>query len=775
MICISPHHTNHYFCMRKDACMARDYLKDLNEAQRIAVEYLGGPMMVIAGAGSGKTRVLTYKVAYLIDSGMDPYRILALTFTNKAAREMKERVVTLLGSHEANNIWMGTFHSVCARLLRVHGHHLGYPANFTIYDTDDSKSLIRSIVKEMSLDPKVYKASTILHRISAAKTNLINAEEYAANPEFVNEDKKSNKPYFTDIFTRYTNRLHKAAAMDFDDLLFNMNIILRDYPEILYKLQLKFSYILVDEYQDTNFAQYLIVKKLAANDENICVVGDDAQSIYGFRGANIENILHLKKDYQDLKTFKLEQNYRSTKTIVNAANSVIKNNINQIQKVIWTENDTGSLLRLIKATTDHEEGILIANNIFETKMNRQLPNSDFAVLYRTNAQSRPIEEALRRLNIPYRIYGGVSFYQRREVKDLLAYFRIVINPADEEALMRIINFPARGIGKTTMEKVIVIAGEQGLNVWETLLQVPEMNHEFNSGTRYRIGEFATMIRSFQARIKQIDAFELGQEIAHASGVVKLMSEDKTPEGVSRYQNIEELLNGLKEFTDTKRTGEELPETPFRTLDEYMVSVSLMTDLDTDDDEDPNKVTLMTIHSAKGLEFPNVYIAGLEEDLFPNFQAMGTREELEEERRLFYVALTRAMHQVILSYARSRLRWGRFTFCEPSRFLEEIDPLYIEKVKSTRQQDEHPQMAGYIPKAKSNLIHLNQLEKRNPGRQATDPAKLAIGMRVKHDRFGIGTLTHLEGTAADMKATVHFDSVGEKRLLLRFARLEIAGQ
>lgn len=751
--------------------MAQEYLKDLNEAQRQAVEYLGGPMMVIAGAGSGKTRVLTYKIAHLIDSGMDPFRILALTFTNKAAREMKERVFQLVGNSDSRNIWMGTFHSVCARLLRSYGHILGYPSNFTIYDTDDSKSLIRSIVKEMSLDPKIYTASSILHRISSAKTNLISAGEYAADPEIVAEDRKSNKPFFSEIFIRYNRRLHKASAMDFDDLLFNINLLIRDFPEVLYNLQQKFSYILVDEYQDTNYSQYLIVKKLAANDENICVVGDDAQSIYGFRGANIENILHLKRDYQDLKTFKLEQNYRSTQTIVKAANSIIINNKDQIEKVIWTENEAGSLIKVIKASSDHEEGTLVANSIFEIKMNGQLANSDFAILYRTNAQSRPMEEALRRLNIPYRIYGGLSFYQRKEVKDLLAYFRVVVNPKDEEALMRIINYPARGIGKTTMEKIVVISGEQESNAWETLLRINEFSGEFNSGTRYKINEFTTLVRSFQTKLGQKDAFELGRDIAASTGMLKMLSEDKTPEGISRYQNIEELLNGLKEFTNLERPDEEFSESLFRTLDEYMQEVSLLTDMDTDDKSDTDRVTLMTVHSAKGLEFPYVYVVGLEENLFPNFQAMGSRQEIEEERRLFYVAITRAEKQAVVSYAKSRLRWGNFTFCEPSRFLSEIDPVFIERTQGAKSSSPPVSIPG-----RNSRPDISNMSRVKPGNSSTAPAtdysSLKTGLRVKHDRFGSGTIMALEGNSSDMKATVVFDAVGEKKLLLRFAKLDI---
>lgn len=751
--------------------MAYDYLKDLNEAQRAAVEYLDGPMMIIAGAGSGKTRALTYKIAYLIDSGLDPFRILALTFTNKAAREMKERVLLLLGNTDAGNIWMGTFHSVCARLLRIYGSYLGYPPNFTIYDTDDSKGLLRTLVKEMNLDPKVYTASSLLHRISSAKTNLITPAEYAATADFVQEDRKAHKPYFSEIFARYNQRLHKAAAMDFDDLLFNMNVLLRDEPEVLYRLQQKFSYILVDEYQDTNYSQYLIVKKLAAQHESVCVVGDDAQSIYGFRGANIENILQLKNDYQELKVFKMEQNYRSTKTIVNAANSVIGHNKDQIEKVIWTDNEEGGLLKLIKAGTDNEEGTLVANSIFETKMNQQLPHTSFAVLYRTNAQSRPLEEALRRLNIPYRIYGGLSFYQRKEVKDLLAYFRLVVNPLDEEALMRVINYPARGIGKTTMDRVVVLASENGLSVWDMLCRTGDMVHDFNSGTRARIGEFVTLIRSFQTRLMKKDAFELGRDIATGAGLLKLLSEDKTPEGISRYQNIEELLNGLREFTDTERPLEEENPLPFRTLDEYMQNVSLLTDLDTDDKEQTDRVTLMTIHSAKGLEFPYVYIVGLEENLFPSYLSMGSRAELEEERRLFYVAITRAEKQAVLSFARSRLRWGNFTFCEPSRFLAEIDPRFIEKPQGSRTRPDRAEEPAIPFSHRPDLSKMKKVSPNTTGKSASNVSQLSVGMRVKHERFGAGVIREIEGNPSDLKATVLFDLAGEKKLLLRFARLD----
>lgn len=749
-----------------------DFLKELNEPQQKAVEYTGGPMMVIAGAGSGKTRVLTYKVAYLIHSGLDPFNILALTFTNKAAREMKSRVHQLLGSSDARNVWMGTFHSVFARILRAEGHRLGYPANFTIYDTDDSKSLIRSIVKTMNLDPKTYTASYVLYRISSAKTSLVSAAEYKNSLDAVQQDQLAGKPFIKDIYQRYAAACLKAAAMDFDDLLFNTNILLRDYPDVLLKYQNKFRYILVDEYQDTNYAQYVIVKKLAANDENICVVGDDAQSIYGFRGANIQNILNLKTDYHDLVVFKLEQNYRSTQNIVNAANSIIKKNRDQISKTIWTSNDTGEKIMIEKVNNDNEEGVFVARNIFDIKMNQQRQNADFAVLYRTNAQSRPIEQALRRMNIPYRIYGGLSFYHRKEIKDLLAYFRIVVNPNDDEALKRIINYPPRGIGKTTMEKLTIVSNENNCSLWQVISNPGHYNHGLFQGTVAKTTAFYTTIKACQVQLLKKDAYELGKMIAASSGMLRNLGNDTTPEGVSRAQNIEELLNGLKEFTETERPQEEVQDTPFRTLNEFMQEVALLTDQDTGnkDDDDNDKVTLMTIHAAKGLEFPFVFIVGVEENLFPNFQALSSRPDLEEERRLFYVALTRAEKQAFITFAENRYRWGVYTFCEPSRFIEEIDATFVDFISKKNMPAVSNMVSPHEPTiSNKKLKSLEQVQNSNAN--AVENEELSVGMQVKHQRFGQGKIVSIEGNAADKKATVFFQTVGQKKLLLRFAKLE----
>ena len=657
-----------------------NFLDKLNKEQHEAVVNIDGPSMVIAGAGSGKTRVLTYRIAYLLSQGVDPFNILALTFTNKAAREMKERVINLIGDSNGRNVWMGTFHSVFAKILRIDGHHLGYPANFSIYDSDDSKRTIRSIISEMELDNKVYSPSYVAHRISMAKSNLVSPEEYAADPDIISADESARKPLIKDIYRKYSNRLKRADAMDFDDLLFNTFILFRDFEKVLYKYQHKFKYILVDEYQDTNHAQYLIIHKLAAFSENICVVGDDAQSIYAFRGANISNILNFKSNYPEFKLFKLEQNYRSTKTIVEAANKVITYNKDQIHKKVWTENDEGHLIGLIRATSDNEEGNMVANAIFESKMNNQLSNNSFAILYRTNAQSRSIEEALRKLNIPYRIFSGLSFYSRKEIKDLLAYFRLTINHKDEDALQRIINFPARGIGKTTIEKIVVLADEKGVNMWEVINNPNAFGAGLNSGTTSKLTAFATMIKSFAVEVKKKDAYEAAKYIANHSGLLKLFREEDTPEGISRVENMEELLNGIKEFAEKGVEANEGDLEHEGTLAEFMQNVSLLTDADKNDDEDTDKVALMTIHAAKGLEFPYVFIVGLEENLFPSIQSISTRAELEEERRLFYVALTRAMKKVTLSYAESRYRWGQFTLTEPSRFLEEMDETLIDKPK-----------------------------------------------------------------------------------------------
>ena len=774
--------------------MSRNILNELNDSQRKAVECIDGPVMVIAGAGSGKTRALTYRVAYLIEKGIDPFHILCLTFTNKAAREMKDRIVQLVGA-EARNVWMGTFHSVFARILRMDGNLLGYPANFTIYDTDDSKSLLRNIVKEFELDPKEYAANQVLSRISAAKSNLVSAEEYNNNSEIQEQDRQARKPYIGKIYTRYQVRLFKSGAMDFDDLLFNTNVLLRDYADVLYKYQEKFRYILVDEYQDTNFSQYIIVKKLASRFENICVVGDDAQSIYAFRGANIQNILNFRSDYPEYKLFKLEQNYRSTKNIVNAANSIIANNKDQIQKEVWTDNEEGLPIKIVKATSDSEEGTLIANGIFETKMNLQLRNDAFVVMYRTNAQSRSIEEALRRLNIPYRVYGGLSFYSRKEIKDLLAYFRLATNPLDEEALRRIINYPARGIGETTMQKIAVLAGESNLSLWEILVDNASYKLGLGNKTAIQIDNFVIIIKSFGAQMHTRNAFELAESIAKASGIIREIDDDKTIEGQARMENIEALLNAVQEFTEKEPETEEEPGL-VRHLDDFMMEVSLLTDQDTKDKDNEDHVSLMTIHQAKGLEFPYVYIAGLEENLFPSFLSINSRADLEEERRLFYVALTRAEKRATITYAESRYRWGQLTLAEPSRFIEEIDDRYVERparAKWNRLGEEFrpktsqsnftkktAQLAQTAPSKPTqppagNFKKMGSYQKDAPPQVVpgnTDYEKIQLGMLVEHASFGRGKVVSVEGSGPNMKASVDFESVGVKQLLLRFAKLSI---
>ncbi|MDY0102783.1 MAG: 3'-5' exonuclease [Lentimicrobium sp.] len=757
-------------------------LKQLNEAQQQAVINTQGPVMVIAGAGSGKTRVLTFRIAYMLEQGVDPFNVLALTFTNKAAREMKERITNLIGG-EARNVWMGTFHSIFARILRIEGHLLGYPSSFTIYDTDDSKNLIKNIVKDLSLDTKVYVPGAVLSRISSAKSNLVSAEEYAQNAEIMEQDRIANRPQIGEIYQYYKARCFKAAAMDFDDLLYNTNVLLRDFPEVLYKYQQKFKYILVDEYQDTNYAQYLIVKKLAARHENICVVGDDAQSIYAFRGANIQNILNFKKDYADARTYKLEQNYRSTKVIVNAANSVIARNKEQIKKEVWTQNDDGAPIRIIKAATDTEEGSKIADSIFETKMNHQLQNSDFAILYRTNAQSRSIEDALRRMNIPYRIFGGLSFYKRKEIKDLLAYFRLVVNPKDDEAFNRIINFPVRGIGKTTLEKLELSASQHNVSLFEVASSPTHYVQGLNAGTLTHIEEFATMIAGFHLQISKLNAYELGSKIAKRSGLLKELAADDTDDGAMRMQNTEELINALKDFSEkeetlfpNKETGELTAIGLTRTLDLFLQEISLLTDADSDDKEDNNKVVLMTIHAAKGLEFPYVYVAGMEENLFPSMMAINTRSEIEEERRLFYVAITRAEKGVSLSYAETRYRWGNMTMNEPSRFLDDIDESYLEQTTrrvSSKNKPGMPIMTKAPVFVKKPLTKIDN-EKNNevdPG-PVTPPELIQPGALVEHERFGKGKVISVEGNGPNMKATVFFNGIGQKQLLLKFAKLRL---
>ena len=760
-----------------------DLLTQLNEAQQAAVVQTNGPVMIIAGAGSGKTRALTYRIAYMLEKGIDPFSVLALTFTNKAAKEMKERIMQLVGSGKGRNVWMGTFHSVFARILRVEGHLLGYPQNFTIYDTDDSKRLIKSITNELSLDTKVYTPSFVMHRISSAKSNLYSAEDYCSNAEVTQADQSAGKPMTGEIFRMYNNRLKRAGAMDFDDLLFNMNLILRDFPETLYKYQHRFKYVLVDEYQDTNHAQYLIIKRIAALNENICVVGDDAQSIYSFRGANIQNILNFRKDYPDHQLYRLEQNYRSTKTIVNAANGVIAQNKDQIKKTVWTDKENGELITLLRASSDNEEGTLVANAIFGHKMSKQLPNKSFAILYRTNAQSRSIEEALRRQGIPYRIYGGLSFYSRKEVKDVLAYFRLVINHNDEEALLRVINYPARGIGKTTIERLQVLANEQNSSIWTLLQQLDLMHKEFNRGVSAKMIDFVNMIKSFAAQIQTKPAFELAKHITNSVAIVAELKEDDSPEGVQRIENVESLLNAIMEYSEKEpdvdmETGETLKE---NTLTGFMQDVALLTDADTDKDENTDKVTLMTIHAAKGLEFPYVFIVGVEENLFPSIQSLGTRAELEEERRVFYVAITRAEVKLTVSYAESRFRWGTPTLCEPSRFIEEIDQSYIEKPRKKISSfgDDSPikgSKPSWTQKPAANFKKIDAVpETPVITGPSAEPDDLQLGMTVMHQKFGSGKITEIEGTGANRKATVAFAGVGKKQLLLKFARLTIINE
>jgi DNA helicase II / ATP-dependent DNA helicase PcrA len=763
-----------------------NYLNELNESQREAVLATEGPLMVLAGAGSGKTKVLTYRIAYLLGKGADPFTILALTFTNKAAREMKERIAKIVGVTQAKSIWMGTFHSIFAKILRVEAEKLNYPSNFTIYDTDDSKSLIKTIIKEMNLDDKIYKPGMVLGRISQAKNNLVSVDAYMKDSVVQENDRSSGRPQIGTIYRNYNNRCFKAGAMDFDDLLYNMNILLRDFPDVLHKYQHKFKYILVDEYQDTNYSQYLIVKKLAALNENICVVGDDAQSIYAFRGANIQNILNFKKDYPDLKTIKLEQNYRSTKNIVNAANSIIAKNKDQFKKDVWTENDIGEKVKVFRALSDNEEGMQVARSIFETKMNERLTEDNFAILYRTNAQSRSLEEALRKLNIPYRIYGGLSFYKRKEIKDLLAYFRLTVNPNDEEALKRVINYPGRGIGQSTIDKIILTATDYDRGLWFVLEHIQELDTGINAGITSKIRGFVDMIKSFASGLFMENAHELAHRIAVSSGILHDLYADKTPEGVSRHENIQELLNGIKEFADNA------PDGTTRTLGEFLQDVALLTDADEEKDEDQKpKVSLMTIHAAKGLEFPYVYIAGVEENLFPSQLSLNSREELEEERRLFYVALTRACKKVHVSFATTRYKWGNLVSCEPSRFIDEIDPQLVEfpeipiqsgsagvtkqftrTTTSSGNQQQTTTTATAQPQKK--LIKVSSTASSPDDFVGDDMKNLQAGMQVEHQRFGTGKVLNVEGAFPNQKATVFFHNAGQKELLLKFAKLKIVG-
>lgn len=753
-----------------------EYLASLNEAQRAAVENTEGPTMVIAGAGSGKTRVLTYRIVHLLNKGVDSFNILSLTFTNKAARSMKERIGKILGDQEARNLWMGTFHSIFARILRVEAEKLGFPSNFTIYDSDDTKSLLKTIIKELGLDDKIYKPGQVYNRISSAKNNLITPGAYIKDVTIQSDDSQSGRPRIGEIYRIYQRRLFKASAMDFDDLLFKTNVLLRDNPDVLHKYQLKFQYIMVDEFQDTNFSQANILTMLAAKRENICVVGDDAQSIYAFRGANIQNILNFQKNYPDAKVFKLEQNYRSTKSIVQAANSVISKNREQLPKDVWTDNEAGSEIPVIRTLTDNEEGMTVANLIFDHKNNEQANNFDFAILYRTNAQSRAMEEALRKLGIPYRIYGGLSFYQRKEIKDLLGYYRMAANPNDEEALKRVINYPARGIGKTTLDRIVLAAGEMQVSLWQVLNELPQLQLKINGPTRERIQGFVTMIRSWGATVNTANAYDLGSQIASMSGITKELHTDKTPEGVSRYENIQGLLSGLKEFSEQPAEN----EAGVRTLAEFMQDVALLTDTDNDDPNDRDKVSLMTVHAAKGLEFPYVFVVGMEENLFPSQMSVNSRADLEEERRLFYVALTRAEKVATITYSTSRYRWGDLIHCEPSRFIEEIDPKFlrmnegapVSQVRSTSGSSSFAKPGSFKPPPtmRKKLLKVSE----SSGAEKPPPPKLATGMQVTHERFGPGKVLNLEGTYPNQKATIFFKGVGQKQLLLKFAKLEVVG-
>ena len=757
-----------------------DYLEGLNTEQKAAVQQIQGPVMIIAGAGSGKTRVITYRVAHLIRNGVDSFNILVLTFTNKAAREMRERINHLVGP-EAKNIWMGTFHSVFAKLLRVEADKIGYPNNFTIYDTDDSKSVLRAVLKEMQLDDKLYSVNFVLNRISAAKNNLVSWQEYQNNEQIQADDFSSGRGMLGKIYETYVQRCYRAGAMDFDDLLFKTNQLLKDHPEVLNKYQHKFKYLMVDEYQDTNFSQYLIVKRLAAVNENICVVGDDAQSIYAFRGANIQNILNFEKDYPDLKIFKLEQNYRSTQNIVNVANSIISNNKEQLKKHVFSEKETGDKIKILRAFSDNEEGKLVADSIMQQRSTNGLKWHDFAILYRTNAQSRSMEEALRKNGIPYKIYGGLSFYQRKEIKDLIAYFRLTFNPNDEEALKRIINYPKRGIGDTSVDKIIVAADQHNLTPFEVIL---EAHRYFDGKLPAALPAFATMIQSFQVITKNQSAYEAALHIAQHSGLLKDLYEDKSVEGLNRYENIQELLNGIKEFSEREDIEE-------KGLDVFMQDIALLTNDDKDKDPNADTVSLMTIHSSKGLEFPQVHVVGLEENLFPSQMSLNSRSDLEEERRLFYVAVTRAENKLTISYATSRFKFGTLISCEPSRFLDEIDAKYLEldftakpaaapgssffddeRSAWSRKNDTYSKpKAATAPPVKTTSI-LAKAHVPSPGFKPSDTSNLQVGMEVEHERFGFGKVISLEGNKPDIKATIFFKEIGQKQLLLKFAKLSI---
>ena len=771
-----------------------DYLKGLNEPQLEAVTTLQGPLMVLAGAGSGKTRVLTMRIAHLIKNGVDPFNILSLTFTNKAAKEMKERIAKVAGPSDARALWMGTFHSVFARILRSEGHHLGYPSNFTIYDMQDALNVMKKVIKDLNIDSDIYKAKKVLSRISQYKNNLITVNAYFNNPELMEADEKANMKQIGNIYKKYVEVCFRNGAMDFDDLLLKTNELLTRFPEVLAKYQDRFRYILVDEYQDTNHSQYLIVKALASKFENICVVGDDAQSIYSFRGANIYNILNFKKDYPDAVTVSLEQNYRSTQNIVDAANVVISKNLQQFKKNVFSENEVGEKIKVYRSLSDADEANFVSANIFEKHNTQQRHFSDFAILYRTNSQTRAFEDALRKKNIPYRVYGGLSFYQRKEVKDLLAYLRLLVNENDSEALARVINFPARGIGETTQNKLIVFADSQNVPTTQVLdnlgFYAPQLG--LNNGILTKLGDFWAMIKAFQVMLKTDNVYDVAMEVAKRSGLIKLLKEDQTPEGVSRVENIQELLNSMQGFIEEQIQVEGGDPS----LSNFMENIALSSDTQNDKDDDNNKVSLMTIHLSKGLEFPIVHLVGLEENLFPSFMSSSTREELEEERRLFYVALTRAEKEVFFTYAVSRFQWGKITDAEPSRFLSEIDSKYLELINPLNELkfinrsgidsnifDDAPSEPRFFKKKEEkktlerniNAPVPKQLKPVatakiiNPTGQSSQD--IEVGDNVRHDRFGVGTVEFLDGTdPQNIKAKVIFKNEGEKNLILKFAKL-----
>ena len=769
----------------------QEYLNQLNEAQLAPVLQQQGAMIVIAGAGSGKTRVLTFRIAYLMSKGVDPFNILALTFTNKAAREMKSRIARIVGGSEAKNLWMGTFHSVFAKILRFEADRLGYPSNFTIYDTQDSQSVIRAVIKELHLDKDIYKYKQVYSRISSYKNSLITVKAYFNNPELMEADAMAKIPRMGEIYKSYVDKCFKAGAMDFDDLLLKTNELLTRFPEVLAKYQDRFRYILVDEYQDTNHSQYLIIKALSDRFQNICVVGDDAQSIYAFRGANINNILNFQNDYDNVQVFRLEQNYRSTKNIVNAANSIIEKNKTRLDKIVWTANDEGSKILVNRSMTDGDEGRFVASTIFEQKMNQQLANGNFAVLYRTNAQSRAIEDALRKKDIPYRIYGGLSFYQRKEIKDVLSYLRLLINSKDEEALKRIINFPARGIGQTTIERLIVVANKYNRSIFEVMQNLDKVEIQINKGTQSKLQDFVTMVKSFQILNEGYDVFQITEHVIKKTGLYTELKKDGTPEGIARIENIEELLNGMRDFVEEQK---ELADTT-GSLAEFLEDVALATDLDKETG-DEDKVALMTVHLAKGLEFPYVFIVGMEEDLFPSAMSMNTRSELEEERRLFYVAITRAEKQAYLTYTQSRYRWGKLIDAEPSRFIEEIDESFLEYLTTITENRYKPlidaDIFGEVDKSKlrlrkpvssspprgpseNNLRKLRRIKPVTSSASKNIDAKdlnISIGTIVEHVRFGKGSVIRIEGSGADTKAEINFSNGGLKKLLLRFAKLKV---